>query len=173
MNQPIGNPIENEVFKAIDNKILEYFNKEQVSEKEKEDILKILLEYKQLVVARKIDLQHPQRMFRDVLDLHEHKQKKLREKQKEEEQKEEEQKPKHDPTIVTKVYHLIDKTAKKYGIKKKSDEFKELHDQADSVLEDMTDLDGKAPEQFVEALFDIIVGDLPDKKTQKTQKTLC
>ena len=32
------------------------------------------------------------------------------------------------------------------------------------MLDEMPDLEGKTPEQFVEALFDLVVGGLPDKK---------
>ena len=73
----------------------------------------------------------------------------------------------HDPTVVARIHYLIDKSARKYGIKKKSEEFKELHNSADSVLDEMPDLEGKTPEQFVEALFDLVVGGLPDKKPRK------
>ena len=65
---------------------------------------------------------------------------------------------------MARIHHLIDKSARKYGIKKKSTDYKDLHIQADSVLEQMPDLDGKTPEQFVEALFDLVVGDLTTKK---------
>ena len=74
--------------------------------------------------------------------------------------KDEKTKHMYDPTVVARIHYLIDKAAKKYGIKKKSSEFKELHTSADSVLDEMPDLEGKTPEQFVEALFDVIVGGL-------------
>ena len=72
----------------------------------------------------------------------------------------------YDATVVAKIHYVIDKSAKKYGIKKRSEEFKELHTSADNVLEEMPDLEGKIPELFVESLFDIIVGGLPNKKPE-------
>ena len=71
---------------------------------------------------------------------------------------------------MTKVYHLIDKTAKKYGIKKKSEKYKELYDRANEVLEEMPDLEGNLPELFVESLFDLVVGPEPEKKPRKPKK---
>jgi len=118
------------------------------------------------VIDGDIPLKSPMKAFYDIIARHKHKKTKIRETEKVEEQKN------MDTTVATEVHHLIEKTAKKYGIKKKSDEFKELHDQADSLFEQMPDLDGKPPEQFVDALFNIVVGDLPDKKPRKPKNPM-
>ena len=77
--------------------------------------------------------------------------------------KKEEQKNMDTP-IAARVDHLIDKIAKKYGVKEKSEELQEVHDMADGLFEEMPDLDGKPPELFVESSFDIAVGPIPYKR---------
>ena len=146
-------------FKELDKKVVSYLLDNNINEEDEADIM---TGYKQLVRDGYIPAKHPQEAFKDVIDLHNHKRSKIRVQQKDEGKKQ-----MYDPTVVARIHYLIDETAKKYGIKKKSEDFKELHTQADSVLEQMPDLDGKTPELFVESLFDIIVGGLPDKKTRK------
>ena len=140
----------------LDQKVLTYVKNGmasgQLSRKEGNEIATILKEYKQLVKDGHIPGKLPQDAFKDVLDLHEHKKKKLAKEQKQEE------------TIPARVHHLIDKIAPKYGIKEKSEELQEVHDMADGLFDEMPDLDGKPPELFVESLFDITVGAIHDKR---------
>jgi len=136
MRKKIGDP-----FDELDHKVVMYLEDENISDKESKDIIDILVEYKQLVRDGYIPAKHPQEAFKDVVDLHNHKKAKIRLSQKDEGKKH-----MYDPTVVARIHYLIDKSARKYGIKKKSEEFKELHNSADSVLEEMTDLEGKTLE---------------------------
>ena len=85
-----------EVFKLLDQKVVKYLLDNNINEEEEADIVDIMTEYKQLVRDVHIPLKHPQRAFRDVIDLHNHKKAKIRVQQKDEEQKN------MDPTVATR-----------------------------------------------------------------------
>ena len=68
----------------FDHKVVNYLEDEQISDKESNDIIDILVEYKQLVRDKYIPAKHPQDAFKDVIDLHNHKKAKIRLAQKDE-----------------------------------------------------------------------------------------
>ena len=74
-------------FDVMDHKVVMYLEAEHISDKESKDIIDILVEYKQLVRDGYIPAKHPQKAFKDVVDLHNHKKAKIRLSQKDEEKK--------------------------------------------------------------------------------------
>ena len=76
-----------EVFKLVDKKVVNYLLDNNINEEEEADIVDIMTEYKQLVRDGCIPAKHPQEVFKDVVDLHNHKKAKIRLSQKDEEKK--------------------------------------------------------------------------------------
>ena len=114
------NASQTDVFKIVDRRVVEYLLDNDISKEEEAELVDVMTTYKNLVIAGEIPLKSVGKTFRDIMDLHKLKQTKIREAKKVEEQKN------MDTPIAARVHHLIDKIAKKYGVKEKSEELQEV-----------------------------------------------
>ena len=69
-------------FDLVDKRVVDYLLDNNISDEEEADILDVMTEYKNLVIEGKSPLKSVGKAFRDIIDLHEHKQKKISEAEK-------------------------------------------------------------------------------------------
>ena len=68
------NASQTETFKLVDKRVVEYLLDNNISDEEEADIVDVMTEYKNLVIEGHIPLKSVGKAFRDIIDLHKHKQ---------------------------------------------------------------------------------------------------